>query len=142
MFSMTQLIRRAAQTRGNDIATVDGDRTQTWNEFVEKVARFAGGLQRIGVGTDSCVAIMALNSDRYFEFMFAVPWAGGVFQPIITLAPGILDRLSIDDISIGNKAIWELTIIDKDQFLDKFQLFPDICNQRSKTGINKQYTGF
>ena len=85
---MTQLIRRAAQTRGNDVATIDGDRTQTWNEFVEKVARFAGGLQRIGVGTDSCVAIMALNSDRYFEFMFAVPWAGGVFQPINTRLAG------------------------------------------------------
>jgi len=85
---MTQLIRRAAQTRGNDVATIDGDRTQTWNEFVEKVARFAGGLQRIGVGTDDCVAIMALNSDRYFEFMFAVPWAGGVFQPINTRLAG------------------------------------------------------
>jgi len=85
---MTQLIRRTAQTRGNDIAAVDGDRTQTWNEFVEKVARFAGGLQRIGVGTDDCVAIMALNSDRYFEFMFAVPWAGGVFQPINTRLAG------------------------------------------------------
>ncbi len=85
---MTQLICRAAQTRGNDVATIDGDRTQTWNEFVEKVARFAGGLQRIGVGTDDCVAIMALNSDRYFEFMFAVPWAGGVFQPINTRLAG------------------------------------------------------
>ncbi len=64
MFSMTQLIRRLAQTDGNGIATVDGDRTQTWNEFVEKVARFARGLQGIGVGADDCVAIMALNSDR------------------------------------------------------------------------------
>ena len=88
MFSMTQLIRRAEQTRGKEIASVDGDRTQSWNEFVEKVARFAGGLQRIGVGDDDCVAMMALNSDRYFEFMFAVPWAGGVIQPINTRLAG------------------------------------------------------
>ena len=88
MLSTTQLIRRLAQTDGNGIATVDGDRTQTWKEFVEKVARFAGGLQGIGVGADDCVAIMALNSDRYFEFMFAVPWAGGVFQPINTRLAG------------------------------------------------------
>ena len=84
MFSMTQLIRRAAQTNGKAIATVDGDRVQTWIEYNHKVACFAGGLQSLGVGADDCVAILALNSDRYFEFMFAVPWAGGVFQPVNT----------------------------------------------------------
>jgi long-chain acyl-CoA synthetase len=34
------------------------------------------------------VAILALNSDRYYEYYFAVPWAGAVFVPINTrLAP-------------------------------------------------------
>lgn len=84
MFSMTQLIRRLAQTDGGSLATFDGKRTQSWNELVTKVAGFAAGLQKLGVGEDDCVAILALNSDRYFEFMFAVPWAGGVFQPINT----------------------------------------------------------
>jgi long-chain acyl-CoA synthetase len=88
MFSLTQLIRRAAQTRGDAIATVDGDRTQSWSEFVEKVGRFASGLQKLGAGSGDCVAIMALNSDRYFEYMFAVPWAGCVFQPVNTRLAG------------------------------------------------------
>jgi long-chain acyl-CoA synthetase len=34
------------------------------------------------------VAILALNSDRYMEFMFGVPWAGAVFVPINTRLAG------------------------------------------------------
>ena len=88
MFSMTQMVRRAAQTQPNVLATVDGDRSQTWPEFAHKIACFANGLQQLDIGADSCVAILALNSDRYFEFMFATPWAGAIFQPINTRLAG------------------------------------------------------
>jgi len=88
MYSMTQLVRRAAQTNGNAIATLDGERSQTWKEFVVRVAAFGGGLQKLGLANGDCAAILALNSDRYFEFMFAVPWAGGVFQPVNTRLAG------------------------------------------------------
>ena len=87
MYSMTQLVRRAAQTNGNAIATLDGERSQTWKEFVVRVAAFGGGLQKLGIANGDCAAIL-LNSDRYFEFMFAVPWAGGVFQPVNTRLAG------------------------------------------------------
>ena len=88
MFSMTQLVRRAAQTNGKVVATIDGERSQTWSEFAHKIACFANGLQQLGIGSDGCVAMLALNSDRYFEFMFATPWAGGVFQPVNTRLAG------------------------------------------------------
>lgn len=88
MFSTTQMVRRAAQNQPNVLATVDGDRKQTWPEYVHKIACFAGGLQQLGFGDDDCAAILALNSDRYFEFMYAVPWAGGIFQPINTRLAG------------------------------------------------------
>jgi long-chain acyl-CoA synthetase len=88
MFSMTQLVRRAAQTNGNAAATVDGDRRQSWQDYETKIAKFAGGLHKLGLGSGDCAAILALNSDRYFEFMFAVPWAGGVFQPVNTRLAG------------------------------------------------------
>ena len=88
MYSMTQLVRRAAQTNGSAIATLDGDRSQNWRDFETKVSVFAGGLRRLGISSGDCVAILALNSDRYFEFMFAVPWAGGVFQPVNTRLAG------------------------------------------------------
>ena len=90
MLSMTQLINRAAQTQGELIATSYFDqekgklREQTWLEYQHKIACFAGGLHDIGVENNHTVAILALNSDRYFEFMFAVPWAGAIFQPINT----------------------------------------------------------
>lgn len=88
MFSTTQMVRRAAQNQPNVLATVDGDRKQTWPEYAHKIACFAGGLQRLGFGDDDCAAILALNSDRYFEFMYGVPWAGGIFQPINTRLAG------------------------------------------------------
>ena len=88
MFSMTQMVRRAAQTQPNVLATVDGDRSQTWPEFAHKIACFANGLQKLNIGANGCVAILALNSDRYFEFMFATPWAGAIFQPINTRLAG------------------------------------------------------
>lgn len=88
MFSLSQLITRLGQSSPDMIATQDGTRVQSWAEFGEKVARFAGGLQRLGIEPDTTAAILALNSDRYLEFMFAAPWAGGIFQPVNTrLAP-------------------------------------------------------
>ncbi|HAZ78561.1 MAG TPA: fatty-acid--CoA ligase [Porticoccaceae bacterium] len=88
MFSTSQLIRRIVQTSGSELATVDGERQQTWQQYMDKLARFAGGLQSLGVKKGDCVAMLALNSDRYFEFMYGVPWAGGVFQPINTRLAG------------------------------------------------------
>ena len=42
----------------------------------------------MGVNAGERVAVLALNSDRYYEYFYAVPWAGGVFVPInIRLAP-------------------------------------------------------
>ena len=88
MSSLCQLIRRAGQVNGNGVATVFGARTHTWAEFGDRVARLAGGLRSLGVGPNDRVAMLGLNSDRYYEYFFAVPWAGGVFVPINTrLAP-------------------------------------------------------
>jgi long-chain acyl-CoA synthetase len=88
MFSMTQLVRRAAQTASDRLATWDGDRSFTWRELASRLARLAGGLAKLGVVPGDRVAILALNSDRYFEFLFGVPWAGAVFVPINTRLAG------------------------------------------------------
>ena len=85
---LTQALRRAIQIRGNEVATIGAGRERTWPEVGARVARLAGALQSLGVQSGDRVAILALNSDRYLEYMFAVPWAGGVFVPInIRLAP-------------------------------------------------------
>ena len=79
---LTQAVRRSVQINANGIATICAQRQRTWSECQQRIARFAGALHEIGVNADDRVAILALNSDRYFDFFYAVAWAGGVFVPI------------------------------------------------------------
>ena len=82
MYYLTQSVHRNAQIRGNKIATINGDRQRTWSQIKDRVSRFAGALKSIGVAEGERVAILALNSDRYFEYYFAVPWAGACVVPL------------------------------------------------------------
>lgn len=79
---ITQALQRNVQQRPNELATIDGGRRRTWSELVERIARLAGGLASLGVTPGDRVGIVALNSDRYLEVLFAVPWVGCVVVPI------------------------------------------------------------
>ncbi|MAF49831.1 MAG: long-chain-fatty-acid--CoA ligase [Rhodospirillales bacterium] len=107
MTGMTLGLHRAVQQRPQSIATIFGARKKTWSEVGDRIARFAGILRRAGVGRDDRVAILAFNSDIYFEFYLAVPWAGAAVVPlnhrwtVTELAYGINDSgsrlLLVDD---------------------------------------------
>lgn len=85
---ITQALKRSAQLYSDRLATVCQGRERTWSEVEARVAKFAGALRKLGVENGERVAILSLNSDRYYEYFFATPWAGGVFVPInIRLAP-------------------------------------------------------
>ncbi|HBC56347.1 MAG TPA: fatty-acid--CoA ligase [Gammaproteobacteria bacterium] len=85
---ITQSLRRAVQMGAERIATRCGSRVKTWGEFEQRVASFAGALQSLSVQSDDRVAILALNSDRYLETYFAIPWTDAVVVPInVRLAP-------------------------------------------------------
>ena len=88
--SLMNTVERAAAIRGGVTATQMGDRLRTWREFRDRVARLAAGLKGLGVGDGDRVAMLALNSDWYLEWFYAVPWAGAVFVPVNTrlAAPG------------------------------------------------------
>ena len=79
---LTQALKRTVQLEGRNTATICGDRVRSWNECGERVAKMAGALRKMGITDGERVAVLALNSDRYFEYFYAVPWAGGVFVPI------------------------------------------------------------
>lgn len=79
---LTQAIHRNAATVPHAIATIFGSRKKSWAELKERIARLAGGLQKLGVGAGDRVAILGMNSDRYFELYYAVPWAGAVVVPM------------------------------------------------------------
>ncbi|MDV2079910.1 long-chain-fatty-acid--CoA ligase [Marinobacter xestospongiae] len=78
----TQPIRRSTLVSKDKIATIDGDRQHTFGELQERISRFAGALQKLGVDQDDRVAVLALNSDRYYECFFAIPWAGAILVPL------------------------------------------------------------
>ena len=85
---LSQCVNRAVQINPQGMATVCGERQRTWTEFKDRIARLAQGLKGLGLENDDRVAILALNSDRYLEYFFSVPWAGGIVVPInIRLAP-------------------------------------------------------
>jgi len=88
MSSLQQIIRHSVQLRGNQVATRFGKRSQTWCKLEQRIARLASGLHALGVEEGDRLAILALNSDRYYEFYFGSAWAGAVFVPVNTrLAP-------------------------------------------------------
>jgi len=82
MMNLTQMLNSAAGGTPGAVATQYGDRVRTWAETRERVSRLAAGLKGLGVGPGDRVAILALNSDRYTEYYFAVWWAGAVVVPM------------------------------------------------------------
>ncbi len=84
MFSLTQGLRRAVQTKPHGLATACASRRRTWQQTAERVARVAGAISALGVHRRDRVAILALNSDRYFELMYALPWIGAAMVPLNT----------------------------------------------------------
>src|SRR5258708_8506252 len=81
---LTQMLRRAHQIRPSHRSTIDRGWLRTWSETADRAARLAGLLHARGFEAGERVAILSLNNDRYFEALFAVPWAGGVVVPINT----------------------------------------------------------
>jgi long-chain acyl-CoA synthetase len=80
--NVTHGLRRALQVNAGGIATMFGDRQRTWVEVGDRVVRFAGALQAMGVGAGDRVAVLMLNQDRYLEIYLAVAWAGAVVVPL------------------------------------------------------------
>src|SRR5213078_4423015 len=68
----------------NGPSTAFASRRRSWQQTVDRVARVAGALSALGVQRGDRVAILALNSDRYLELMYALPWIGAVMVPINT----------------------------------------------------------
>ena len=85
---LLQGLNRAVSINPHGIATINRARQHTWAECADRIERLAGGLAARGIGRGDRVAILALNSDRYLEALFAVPMLGAIIVPLNTrLAP-------------------------------------------------------
>ncbi len=94
---LTSSLKRAVQIRRGGIATIDGDRKQTWAEVHDRVGRSAGALRSLGLEAGDRVAVLAMNGDRFFELHFAIPWAGGAMVPINTRLSSGEMRYALED---------------------------------------------
>ncbi|MFK0087309.1 long-chain-fatty-acid--CoA ligase [Pseudomonas sp. NPDC090755] len=79
---LTQGLQRAIQQTPDRIVTICGERRRTFAEFGERVARLAGALQHLGMHAGDRVSMLAVNSDRYIEYIYGTWWAGGVLNPV------------------------------------------------------------
>ncbi len=85
---ITQALKRNVQLFPNKTSTAYLDRNFTWQESLDRISKIAYSIKKLDISEGDRVAILAHNSDRYFEFLYSVSWAGAVFVPINTrLAP-------------------------------------------------------
>lgn len=78
----TRFLTQAVACQPRRTATICNGRRRTWKEVGERVPRLAAALRWLGIEDGRFVAALAMNSDRYIELFFAVPWAGGAFAPL------------------------------------------------------------
>ena len=79
---LTQGLKRAVQANGEGIAVEGDGYGRTWLQTIDRIQRLAAGLKILGLQDGERVAILSLNSVQYYEMLFAVAWAGGVFVPV------------------------------------------------------------
>lgn len=99
--NLTQLLHRSASVNPGEAATMSSGAARTWYELKDRVARLAGALKKLGLKTGDRVAILALNSDAYTEYYFAVWWAGGVVVPLNTRWSARENAYSLNDSGAG-----------------------------------------
>lgn len=84
MFVLNDVLRRAALINADGAALLTDEGTISWSQLLRRVRIIAAALQARGLRHGDRVAIMAMNGPRYYEFLFAVIWAGGIAVPVNT----------------------------------------------------------
>jgi long-chain acyl-CoA synthetase len=84
MFTINDMIRRVVTVNKSGCAICTEKWTMTWDEFHIRVQKIAGALIEAGLQKGDRVAVLSLNNPAYYQFMFAVIWAGGIVVPINT----------------------------------------------------------
>ncbi|MGE8068672.1 acyl-CoA synthetase [Pseudomonas sp. NPDC089569] len=79
---LTQGLHRSLQLNPDRVASTFRGRQRTYREIADRVSRLASGLRALGMADNDRIGMLALNSDRYMEFMLSVWWGGGVLNPV------------------------------------------------------------
>ena len=121
---LTQGLHRAVQQRPDQAMTIFGERRRTYREVADRVARLAGALRELGVREGDRVAMLSLNSDRYSEYLLAVPWAGAVLNPVNT-------RWSMAEIAYSLRDSGSRTLLVDDTFAPMLPALREACPELS-----------
>lgn len=84
MFTLNDLVRRAVLINRNGDAIRTREWSINWQEFEQRVERIASALVENGLQKGERVAMFSLNNPVYYQFLYAVIWAGGIAVPINT----------------------------------------------------------
>jgi long-chain acyl-CoA synthetase len=88
MLTINSALDRTRRLYGHKTAIIDRERTFTWLEFIDRVARAAAVLQSLGVRRGDRFATLCRNTYRNNELLYAGYWMGAVPVPInYRLAP-------------------------------------------------------
>lgn len=77
-------LHRTAQVHPEKIAIIHGNKTFTYQEFLDNARRLASALIRRGVKTGDTVAIMAANIPAFLDAHYGVPLTGAVLNSLNT----------------------------------------------------------
>ena len=120
---LTQGLHRSVQQSPERTAVVFGERSETFRELHGRVARLAGALRKLGMKPGERVAMLALNSDRYIEYLLGTWWGGGAVNPVNIRWSVAEIVYSLDDCDTG------ILIVD-DHFLPMAPTIADSARRR------------
>src|SRR3982074_3833818 len=82
--SPVSFLNRAASAFADKVAVIDGPRSFTYAQLLDRCVCLASALTTLGVGRLDTVAIIASNIPEMIETHFAVPMLGAVLNPLNT----------------------------------------------------------
>ena len=97
MFTLSSILNHNAKHYTNNVAMVceDGS-TETWHKHVERVARLAAGLKKLGLNSGEHIAILSENSVEQATLFHSCYWSGIVPVPLnFRLSKIELERLIV-----------------------------------------------
>ncbi|MEO1059307.1 MAG: AMP-binding protein, partial [Actinomycetota bacterium] len=68
---MAVLTKGFAEQRGDEIALVDDDKSETWAELDERVNRLINAFRAAGIGAGDTISIVSGNRNEWFETALA-----------------------------------------------------------------------
>jgi long-chain acyl-CoA synthetase len=81
---LTHGLRQSALHHPHRAATVFANKRRTYAQIIDRVARLASAFVVMGAKPGDRIAILALNSDAYYEAYYTILWAGCLVVPCNT----------------------------------------------------------